>query len=77
MKIIEVTKKKSRSSEKGSLPADKKKQQKYLYPRWQYGETVEGSKLKKFIDKDHNVYVRSYSERKGKINQILCKALYS
>ena len=33
MKIIEVTKKKSRSSEKGSLPADKKKQQKYLYPR--------------------------------------------
>ena len=44
---------------------------------------VEGWKLKKSIDKDHDVYVyiklltRSFSGVKGKMYEKLCEALYS
>ena len=47
-------KEKSRSSEKDSLPTDK------------YNKSIEGWKLKQFIDKDHNVYARSFSGGKVK-----------
>ena len=65
MKKMEVTKKKNTSSEKDSLP--KGKSNKNIY---NLGDSmvkhVEGWKLKKSIDKNHNVYVRSFSGAKVK-----------
>ena len=68
MKKMKVTKKKT-SSEKDSLPTDKKNKTIYILGDSK-GDSmvkhVEGWKLKKSIDKDHNVYVRSFSGAKVK-----------
>ena len=75
-------KEKNRSPEKDSLPTDKSNKNIYIL-----GDSmvkhVEGWKLKKSIDKDHDVYVyiklltRSFSGAKGKTYEKLCEALYS
>ena len=58
-------KEKNRSSEKDSLPTDKSNKNIYIL-----GDSmvkhVEGWKLKKSIDQNHNVYVRSFSGAKVK-----------
>ena len=61
---MEVTKKKNRSSEKDNLPTDKKNNSIHILGDIMV-KHVEGWKLKKSIDKDHNVYVRSFSKAKG------------
>ena len=58
-------KEKNRSPEKDSLPTDKSNKNIYIL-----GDSmvkhVEGWKLKKSIDKDHNVYVKRFSGAKVK-----------
>ena len=62
---MEVTKKRNRSSEKESLPTDKNNESIYIL-----GDSlvkyVEGWKLKISIEKNHNVYIRSFSGAKIK-----------
>ena len=61
----EINKEKNRSSEKDSLPTYESNKNIYIL-----GDSmvkhVEGWKLKKSIDKNHNVYVRSFSGAKVK-----------
>ena len=52
-------KEKKRSSEKDSLPTDKSNKNIYI-PGDSMVKHVEGWKLKKFIDQNHNVCVRSF-----------------
>ena len=74
-------KEKDRSSEKGSLPTDKKNKSIYIL-----GDSMVkhvGWKLKKSIDKSHNVYVRSFlgakvkctlsEEKKPAKNEFFCR----
>ena len=61
-------KEKNRSSEKDSLPTDKKNKGIYVVVD-RMVKHVEGWKLEKSTDKDHNVYVRSFSRAKVKCMQ--------
>ena len=58
-------KEKNRSSEKDSLPTDKSNKNIYILVDSMM-KHVEGWKLKKSIDQNHNVYVRSFSGAKVK-----------
>ena len=58
-------KEKNRSSEKDSLPTDKNNKSIYILGGSMV-KHVEGWKLKQFIEKDHNVYTRSFSGGKVK-----------
>ena len=65
MKNMEVTTKKNRSSEKDCLPTDKNNKSIYILDGSML-KHVEGRKLKKSIDKNHNIYIRSFSGAKVK-----------